>query len=475
MKRHKDLLVRWAIRVLAVAVSTIVPFALSAQTCSPTFFLPGDKDTWETMTTQLSGHAYIDASQTLGTDTHDVCTAISNALTQLNSTTQSHCPWYSNGRGVIDARGVLTSGGGTPTFTCAASPFPAATSANQSAAYVTVMLPAGTIPITTPWYLPPNTRLIGESFSQAPTTIKAATGFSGNALIYMGDPPGAPNGNYCNNPSHGNYDCNGISIEHMALNGNSISGLDGILNYYAQELNYVDDVAMSNISGTGLLIEGQANNSGPYTKIYFSGTGTCVSINGTNNTRGLSGIDCYWSGSGSSPAAILVDGRNNTIEGVTISGYKADGIEIGSQAAAQDNLIANVTAASTVTNVVHIASTGSPTDLTMMGIKGAGVIIKDDVSGAGSVRDSQGYIALYILGEPVTSGGNNVGYSRFTTTTNSTTPSVPVWFQGAGLPTTTTSCTTPGSLYSVTSTSTTARTTLWGCIGGTWDPLSGTN
>jgi hypothetical protein len=462
----------WVLSTAIICLWLAGQLELNAQTpsgsCTP---YVGDKQVWLTTGTPGtfgSTHDYIDATQ-LPYSTHDVCEAIKLGLSKLNSSPTSGCPDYL-GRGLIDARGVSSNAG---TFACSVNPFPAASGSNQTAAYVTVLLPAGIIPITTPWVLPPNTRLIGEgSHAQVVTEIRAGSGFTGitgNALVYMGDQPGVTTKYYC-----ANSDCNGISIEHLALDGGSttITGLVGILNNYAQELNYVNDVAFTRIAGTGLMIEGVANNSGPYTDIYYSGSGTCVDINGTINTRGLNGIDCVGS---ASVAAILVDGRNNTIQNVTISGYTGDGIEIGSQASAQSNLLVNISGSTSLADVVHIATStsGSPTDLTLMGISGSttGTIINDAVSGSASVKDSTGYIGLYVLGEGMTSGSTPVGYSRFTTAGNTETPA---WFQGTVPATGSCASVADGSLYSVTS-SVSSGPTLSGCIGGSWVALSGSN
>src|SRR5260370_19442844 len=110
----------------------------------------GDKIVWSSHTLTGNTQDYIDASQkVLSTSTTDVCYAIQQSLIQLNTAPSSGCSSY-NGRGVIDARGVVSSSG---TFACASSnnPFPAASSSNQGAASVTVLLPAGTIPIPSPW------------------------------------------------------------------------------------------------------------------------------------------------------------------------------------------------------------------------------------------------------------------------------------------------------------------------------------
>ena len=472
----------WAIGVFLLLLAASFPFTLHAQQCPSTFYDPGDKYVWQSSSSRVVAHDYIDLSQ-LAAGSTDVCSAISAGLTQLGASVTQNCPVY-NGNGVLDARGITPTGSGT--FSCQTSPFQQPTGTSQPTQYyVTILLPAGTINVSAPWVLPPNTRLIGQG-SHNPTgnTLFQASSFSG-AILYMGDQqPYTGSGSLCRT------NCNGISIEHLALDGGSTSGLDGIDNYYAQELNYVNDVALTNIAGTGLRIVGGApygvnygaNNSGPYTNIYFSGSGTCLNINGTNNTRGVNGLDCHGTGTPSGPA-ILLDAHNNTIQNVSISGGYAgkDGVLIGSQGSyAQNNLLMNIGSTS-VKNVVHISNTmGVPTDLTLMGISGGTTsTIQDDVTSSNVPTDSKG-LALYVLGEPIMSGANVLGYSRFTTSNSngsSGSSGTPAWFQGPLAPGTacgTSTTVANGSLYSITSTIS-SGTTLWGCIVGTWTKLSGNN
>ena len=212
-----------------------------------------------------------------------------------------------------------------------------------------------------------------------------------------------------------------------------------------------------------------------------------MNINGTYGTRGINGLTC--NGSGSSPA-ILLDGSNNTIQNVSISGYSGDGIRIGSQIGSQttsgaesNNLLFNITGSS-VTNLVHIcgssdtscgtsSSLAAPSDITLMGVNGGTTAsIEDDVTSA----NLSGVVG-HVLGEQLPSGG----YSRFTTNNcaNNGVQSCPAWFVGPsanGPVAGTTSCSqvANGSLFSAT-TSTTSQhpTTLLGCIGSTWQKLSG--
>jgi len=306
------------------------------------FYFDGDNQVYFSPTQYYSSHDYIDANQALlSTDNpHDVCTAIWRAMSQLDTqyTGSNACPQYKS-KGVVDARGVPVGSG----FTCGTNPFPAFGNNISSAV---VLLPAGIITITGPWVLPSNVRLVGMSscvscLVNGNTEIQASNssnGFpDGTAMIYMGDIPGGSN-NYCSGTQP---KCNGISIEHLQLDGGTISGLVGIANNYSQELSYVDDVSLTNISKTGISVLGTpggngANNSGPYSNIYFNGTGTCISINGTNNTRGVNGLNCIVN---SSNPGVLIDGSNNTVQNVTISGSTGTGIVIGSAGPpAQSNL-----------------------------------------------------------------------------------------------------------------------------------------
>jgi len=427
--------------------------------------LAGDKTIYSSSSTVSGYHDYVDASVFVtnkACSSADVCCAINQGLLQISNNSI-----YAT-KGLVDARGIFPATGGNFS-SCTTYPWV------TSVVGATVLLPAGTIPIPAPWELPANTRLVGEGSGIATgtgvTTIQAASGFAGD-MIDMGDPSGQTT--LCS----GN--CGGIVIEHLRLDASASSAIaNGILNSAAQEFNFVNDVAIIGMpaNGTGLTIlgkndtitPGSADNSGPYSNIYFSGSGTCVNINGTYGTRGIHGLTCN-NTAGSVSGAIKVDGTNNTIQDVYIAGYKGDGIVIGSQGTyAQDNLIFNVTGDTNVKNLVHVAnSLGAQPDITLMGIKSAAnTTIQDDVTNS---KLTERTVGLYILGEQV--AGGTSAYSRFTTSST-----YPAWFVGPAPGTGTctgTGGTVIGSLYSVVSG--TAGPTLWACVGtpgsGTWQSLS---
>jgi hypothetical protein len=454
---------------------------------------------------QADNSAYI-GSQTLGGSvalvdastvyTSDICAAINTLIT-----TTYHS---SNSNGVVvDARGINASPGSS--LTCANSPFAGVKSVPSNFS-ITILLPASTIAIETTWFMPSYARLVGEG--QGMTVIQACK--SGNPAcssafqsggIYLSDliDMGQANPDFCGDPqNNGIFYCQGVGIEHLTIDGNNVTvgglGANGIVDAYAQELSYVKDVGIINIptGGTGLwLATHYVGSSGPFSNIYYSGSGTCAQIFdgqsdnlGIDNTRGIHGLTCT-APSSVSGAAIKLDGSHNSIEDVYISGF-SDGILVGSQFSAQGNLIFNVTG-SGVTKLVHISPqtslysncppaiqniAGGPNnilvqnvcDLTILGVTsggGSGVYsIYDEITGA-HLTDTN--VGIYALGEQISIATNVFAYSRFTTS-----PSIPAWSVG-GSPSGGTGCAT-GSLYSVTSGS---PPTLWGCVATKWTSVPG--
>jgi hypothetical protein len=417
--------------------------------------------------------AVVDATQYLGTD---ICNAIEQAI---NATYNQGTVW--NYGIVVDARGI------NPTQSCASNPFDP-TLVPVIPPSTVVLLPSGTITITKPWTLPAFTRIIGEGPG---TTILQAnfTGCSQSTPCDMVD-MGSIN-NYsaynCSNPSMV-VDCPGITIEHLGLNGNNQSNVNGIANTTAQELSYVDDVAFSNIPGTALSLlsipggsqnGGNSQNSGPYSNLTMSNVGTCVTINAAVGipfgTRGIHGLTC--STSTSSGAAIYLYGPGNSLEDVSLTGSNTYGILIGTPNAtnaAQNNVLFNIRGTG-FTNLIYISNfsstnsnqtncpakfnpaMGTPPvynvcNITIMGVTNGtsgSTTINDLVSGA-TLTDSN--LGMYILGEPVQSGSASnhtndtfLGNSHFTTSLK-----FPTWLvgstQASGL-----ACPSAGSLYSVTS------------------------
>jgi hypothetical protein len=431
-------------------------------------------------TNVTNSHSFIDASQMAGTD---VCTKINAALKNLVNSGGS-TPLY-NKRGTIDARGVSAS-----TLDCTGSQASPWDGFNVNGSLkppkATILLPAGTIKISKAWVLPEFTRVIGEGSCLSSTncnlltTIQAQSGLT--TMIQLG------NNILCSPNSHSIYDCQATVIEHVRLDANSVASLQqAILNNFAEELSYVNDVAIVNLAsgGVGLSLgsssSNNANNSGPYSNIYVSGNAaTCVTINGTNGTRGIHGLTCYESaGTG---VAIKLDAPNNTLEDISIvtgigtgAGSFQDGILIGSVASAENNVISNVTGVDNVTNLIHIcgptghvncpsSSSTPPKDLSILAVTNSGgTTIYDELMGT-TLRDS--YVGMYLVGEPVVAGAVN-GFTRFTTSA-----SVPTWFEGPDAPATNPGFCPIGSLYSR---NTGSGTTLWGCVnvGGSpsWQPI----
>jgi hypothetical protein len=262
-----------------------------------------------------STFAMVDATQY--SSSGDICAAIQAILQAYNSN-------KSNGV-MVDARGFNAG----QSQTCQENPWDPS-HVNPEPSMSVVLLPSGTITISNSWKLPTNARIIGEGPNL--TILKAVSSFSGE-MIDMGT--AGVNG-LC--PPISNNDCPGISIEHLGLDGNSQLGVNGIVNNNAEELSYVDDVAFLNIlpnsSGTGgvalSLLTAYSYNSGPYTNLTMSNVGTCVNINGLSDTRGIHGLTCTLSSTSSGPA-IYLDGANNSLEDISISGTSTqDGIVIGS-------------------------------------------------------------------------------------------------------------------------------------------------
>jgi hypothetical protein len=384
--------------------------------------------------------AFIDASVFTSKAT-TFCGVLNYVLTPINGVVTSS-------GAVIDARGLNS---GNTSMTCTASPWAGITNPPPT----TILLPATTatapIVIPTTWVLPPNTRIVGEGGTigsgTVGTIIQAASGLTSGSMIQM-----VPTSTLCLRP--GFSVCTGISVENVVLDGQG-NAVNGIENQAAGDRSYVDNVSLFQIRGTGLQIDTGANGSGPYTNITFdlgiyggASSTHCASINNAW-TRGIHGLTCI-SSNNDPPAAVLLDGSNNSLEDVRIVGFY-DGILVGANGDAKSNVLINVigdtrlpfTVSSTPITVVHIPpSSFSVTDLSIVGlanIGGSGTYsLHDELTGA---LLSDASVGIYALGEQPSSG---IGYSRFTTS-----PSLPTWGTGSASPTPLAGC-TRGSIYSCT-------------------------
>jgi len=284
--------------------------------------------------------------------------------------------------------------------------------------------------------------------------------------------------------------CRGVGVEHLYLNGGmGDSGfnqqpINGIVNWNSQDGSYVSDVLMTGVGLIGLDIESNAESSGPYSDIEddigsTESSASCAQIKSVNGgTRGIRGLTCISSRLAYSPVAVYLDSSNNVIKDVRIAGSNNggsnnggfnDGILVGSQATAQSNVLFNILGdtpsggATAVVNVVHISAANTVSDLSVMGVANQGgsntYSVRDDLTST-ALLDPQ--VAMYVLGKKVSIGGNNFGYSRFTTS-----PSTTTWASGAAAPSGTCALENQGSLYSDT-----ASGALYLCKNPMWQPVT---
>jgi hypothetical protein len=379
--------------------------------------------------------AFIDATQFLSSSNSDFCKVLYFVLNPTNNILPT----------VIDARGLNSN---NTNLTCSSGWTPW----NNGATYLNVpsiiLLPANVILTSVPWVLPNNTKLIGTAKGNSgsynlETTIRASNSFSGAAVIEFGD-------SHC--PSSG---CQGISVEHLTVNGgggNSPTPIvtSGIQNGNCGLLCYAEHVTLYEVLATGLFIDGaNATDSGPYSDITFdtgdstpSFSTTCAQIIQTSGTRGIHGLTCI-----ASPIAgygVLLDAPNNSLEDVRIQGFY-DGITVGTlgpDEGANSNILFNVygntTGGSYPINLIVINSTQA---LSIMAVSngGGGTTIEDTIT---STNVSDNYVSMYVIG----SSGSN-GYTRFTTSTGINQNDA-TWMFGSGVPVPSSSTCTMGSLYS---------------------------
>jgi hypothetical protein len=510
----------WAVAVL-VACSCVRPAVTPAQTTGPNAVFGANGAT--------QSLAFIDAAQFTGPlNETDFCARVNGALVSLQ-----------NSPGVIDARGIapVNSTMACPVNTyqgnqVAATPWVYSDGNVQSIANVpgvTILLPAGNINIPTTWVLPDRTRLVGEHTANpnggTQSTITAASDFSAsdtsNSIIEMGSFPLCPNG------------CTGISVEHLTVNSQASTAVNGIYNAYAGDQSYVNDIALTNMSLTGVIVasltgESFAIDSGPYSNINFVSNGSstacqsgspcpaCVQLN--VQTRGVHNLTCIGSAytKYAGVAGLYVDASNNLIEDAHIESFW-DGIEIGNAnagASAIGNIvISNVDGATKgycndytkhpttpIINLIHLCGPNIPlnrttcsgtyvgvSDVIVVGAKlesgstgsEASATIEDDLADDAITLPDAGSpftVGFYALGEQAT-GTGTFGYSRITSSattavgnSNTTKPiSVPTWGIGSSAPG------TPGETCAHPGTiysNTGTGSVIWLCTASGWEPLT---
>jgi hypothetical protein len=449
-------------------------------------------------TTIASSSAFIDASvfcPSGGCSTtyggNDFCYAVNLALDELAT------GGLSTYGGVVDARGINPGGA----HTCSYTPF---TSPHTITTPSTILLPSGTYTIYQTWILPDRTRIIGEGNNpNNGTLIYASSSFPGSSLIQMGSSTLCPSAQ-----------CYGISVEYVFLSGVNISGLNGIVNQYGGTSSFVDHVNIYHVLGTGLVIGGSASDSGPYSNIAMSAGASCVAPGGSppstscvhigdstfgspGSTRGVHGLTCTCEGSGTAggtaQVAVAVNSSNNTLEDMHFEGY-IDGIELGYQGNAQNNVILNVNGGGTgkdsMTNIVHVcsstslhcANTNTVSDVTIQTAvstsSGGGTVtnvIADDLTQTtlpSLSTPAVTSVGMYVLGDKM--GSTAGAYSRFMTgSTSASATNVSTWSASGSAPS---GACQPGSLFSNINGVSASSTTLYVCkvVSGTptWTPLS---
>jgi hypothetical protein len=467
----------------SVALALLVCFTLPSSAQTPNTNQQGENTVYSSSGVTAST-AFIDASSFCASAGScqagdDFCTVLSAALAKLPLT-----------GAVVDARGVVPPSGGTPGVppplsNCTINPFAEVT--NPS----TVLLPAAFIVMSQTWVLPDRTRIIGvNSPSGASTTLSAGASMTGS-MVEMGGPSPTCSGA-----------CTGVSVEHLRLASINNPTINGIHNGYSQDSSFVNDVSMilsqTATAGTGLLVDNNAQNSGPYSIISFNAQGnssSCSNVqvcHGTSciacaklqvGTKGLHNITCTGNPTlsctgASGDAAIFVDASNNSVENAHVEGFW-DALEVGNvssgtvQNVTLTNIAGGFSTSGAVTNTVHLcgahsddsdpcnATAGTVNDVTILNaVNSSGkcsAVVQDDITGSTIGLTSQPpntqYVGMYILGDQIGSG-----YARFSVnpsvkgTSNACSgfnpTDVPTWQIGSQVPST---CTTPGALYSNTS------------------------
>jgi hypothetical protein len=392
--------------------------------------------------------SFIDATAFPGSD---ICARLFNAI--------SYSGYPTAGR-VVDGRGLNS---GNTSMTCLRGSTPWSQTSGNTTNPATILLPAGNIVINSVWVIPSQTSVIGEGRGR--TTVTAASNFLDADMI-----------DFCASS------CFGVGLAGMIIDGGG-QNINGVVNNFAQEQTYVNEVSIHGLEVTGLSIGSGASNSGPYSNLSITagGSGTCPPTNPSTtgcptaltacvkiinvSTRGIHGITC--TANGVPNAAIYLDGSNNTIEDLHFEGF-VDGILVGDQSPAAANVLLNVNGASggttsgVIQNVIHISNAttsgvANARDLSIIGVANYTTFnkttIQDDLTST-TLNNNSGdsSVGVYFLGRPM--GG---GYSRLTTS-----PTVPAWGVGRTAPTG--SCAT-GSVFSNTSGT---PNSFYVCQGGSW-------
>jgi hypothetical protein len=428
--------------VVIVGSFCISPSRMAAQSA-------GNKAVWNSSNQVTGSTVWVDASawwSASGLGVPDLCLFIRDDI--LNG---SYSGTYPNGT-VIDARGLAYGVAGGAQIACSVDPFAKLSGPPPS---TTILLPSGNIIADTTWYIPNNTRIVGD---EQQTTIRGNCSTC-SYIIEMGGTEPNSGVNLC--PSTG---CTSVGIEHLVLGGGGAASIGGIDNQHSQTGSYVNDVSLQNFAMPGLLIGAGAANSGPYSNIVYDASNgascgaapncpLCVDLEA--QTQGVHGLTCIGNAQtavvgtdGLYHGGIVVNFSNNSIEDVHIESFW-DGIQVGLSGTVANILVSNVTGTTTTSqqnpngytkNTVHLCGrnpwnssnftqcpgTGTAKDITILQAMNdsaqsrPATTVLDDVSGnaitacftSGPGCGVPLSTGMYALGEP--DGGPTTAYSKFT-------------------------------------------------------------
>ena len=237
MSRSNTRAISWLFRVsrvLVVGAVAVVPAMLEGQS-------QGNNAVYSGTSSVTGSAAYIDASAFASSST-TICATLYSILNT----------GYPTPGALIDARGLNSS---NSNLTCAANTSPWYNGTTYLNKPAKILLPAGKIVIAYPWVVPDYTKIAGvgssaTSGAAGTTTIQAGNGtggqptFSGTAMIQMGGMVG----------SVGCPVCFEISMTDVTLDAQGQT-IDGVDNSNAEELSYLQRVAILNTEGNGLFLD----------------------------------------------------------------------------------------------------------------------------------------------------------------------------------------------------------------------------
>lgn len=433
------------VALLATFVAPVLTFAQSA----------GNNAVYGGGLSPISSGAFIDASLLTSPNSDaNVCAKINDALSIAPPS-----------GAVIDARGVNG-------LTCPPHDTPWSYGGHAYSTPAVILLPSGTINISTGWVVPGHTRVIGGPDATANGTLILAN----SAYDTSG-----PMVQFCSGTSN----CAAVGLENLFLNGQDLPVTEIENDYAADSMSYVDHVNLSHIGSTsipGIGLKITASGSGTYSNIQcidVSNGGTCVELM-ASNTGGLHGLTCT-NPNENGAAAIRLDGSNNTIEDVHMEGFSF-GIVVGGSAPAEGNTLSNINGSSgtgSMQDVIDISNFYTVSDLTILGATSLSnngnqvtTLLDDTVTSTvipnGSGPAGEASLAKYVLGEQ---DANTLGYVRFTTApVASGSASIATFAAGSTGPGL--SCTgNNGSIYVNTTGKAGGMDTLYVCAGGSWAPV----